>query len=194
VFATYLDDDADNVDLLRKLGMKVFYGDASRHKLLHAAGAQDAQLIIIAMDNPEHALKVVHTVQKHFPHLKIMARAKWLYDTYELIDHGISMIYRETLETSLRMAADALCTLGHRRNQVYRAMKMFRKHDEAYLRELAAMRHDHSELLRETKQRIEDLEKLMITELENIGKNKDLDWDTTTLINEIQKLEQNKPS
>jgi monovalent cation:proton antiporter-2 (CPA2) family protein len=187
IYATYLDDDADNVELLRKLGMKVFYGDSSRHKLLKAAGADTATLLIIAMDDPDRALKVVHTAQKNFPNLKIMARSKWLYDTYELLDHGIDMIYRETLDTSLRMAADALCTLGYRRHQVYRAMKTFRKHDEAYLRELAAMRHDHQELIRETKRRIEDLELLMLTEMENVGKNKDLDWDPTTLREEVLK-------
>ncbi len=185
VYATYLDDDADNVDLLRKLGLKVFYGDSSRHNLLKAAGAHEADLLIIAMNDPERALKMVHTAQKHFPHLKIMARSKWLYDTYELIDLGLDMIYRETLDTSLRMAADALCALGHRRNQVYRTVKTFRRRDEAYLRELAAMRHDHSELIRETKQRIEDLEKLMLTEMENAGKDKDLGWDTTSRREEV---------
>lgn len=180
VNATYLDDDADNVNLLRKLGLKVFYGDSSRHNLLHAAGAQEAELLIIAMDDPERALKMVYTAQKHFPHLKIMSRAKWLYDAYELLDHGIDLVYRETLDTSLRMAADALCTLGYRRHQVYRSMKTFRKHDEAYLHELATMRHDHSELIRETKRRIEDLEKLMLTEMEHTGDERDLDWDATS--------------
>ena len=82
------------------------------------------------------------------------------------------------------MAADALCRLGFRRFQTHRAVKVFRKHDEKYLRELAAMRHDQKELIRGAKERIEDLEKLLLTEMENVGRDKDLGWDASTLIAE----------
>ena len=88
------------------------------------------------------------------------------------------------MDTALRIAADALCQMGHRRYQTHRAIKTFRKHDERYLRELAEMHHDKKELIRGAKQRIEDLEKLMLTEMENVGKDKDLGWDASTLINE----------
>jgi hypothetical protein len=83
------------------------------------------------------------------------------------------------------MAAEALCKLGHRSFQVFRAVKTFRKHDEKYLHELVSMRHDKKELIRGAKQRIEDLEKLLITEIDSVGKDKDLGWDTTNLIEEF---------
>jgi voltage-gated potassium channel Kch len=184
VQATYLDIDADNVDLLRKMGLKVFYGDASRYDLLHAAGADEASLLIIAVDNPDKTVEIVETAKKHFPQLQIIARTNGWFDSYELLDIGISDVYRETLDSALRIAADALCKLGERSFSVYRALKKFRKHDEQYLRELVAMRHDRKELIRGAKQRIEDLETLLLTEKENIGKNKDLDWDAATLIEE----------
>lgn len=191
VQATYLDDDADNVDLLRKLGLKVYYGDAARNDLLRAAGAEEAELLIIAMAEPERTLKIVETAQKNYPHLKIMARTAWLYDAYELFDLGVEDIYRENLDTALRLAADALVKLGYRANRVYRAAKTFRRHDEKYMRELAHTQHDQHELIRETKQRIEDLEQIMLDEIENIGKDKDLGWDASTLIEEFGKKSQN---
>jgi len=186
--ATYLDINPDNVDLLRKLGFKVFYGDASRHDLLHAAGADNADLLIIAVDQPEKIYEIMETAKKHFPHLKILARTRGWFDAYRLIDAGVTDVYRETLDSALRMGADALHKLGFRKHQAYRAIKTFRRHDENFLQELAAIRHDHKELIRGTRQRIEDLEKLMLSEIDSIGKDKDLGWDATSLIEEFGKL------
>lgn len=190
VKATYLDLDADNVDVLRKLGLNVFYGDASRKDLLHAAGAEDADLLIIAVDNPHKTIEIAQTAQRHFSHLDIIARTSTWNDSHQLIDMGIKDVYRETLDSSLRMASAALIKMGHRGFNVYRAANTFRKHDEKYLHELVEMRHDRSALLREAKQRIEDLEQLLIHEKKNIGKDKDLGWDTTSMIEEYGKPKQ----
>jgi voltage-gated potassium channel Kch len=187
VKATYLDIDPDNVDLLRKMGLQVFYGDASRYDLLLAAGAGQADLLIIAVDSPEKALQIVETAKKHFPDLSMIARTSSWNDSYRLLDAGIEHVYRETLDSALRMAADALCHLGLRRFVTHRAIRTFRKHDERYLRELAGMRHDRKELIRGAKQRIADLEQLLLTEIEEVGKDKDLGWDPTTLIAEFGK-------
>ncbi len=184
--ATYLDIDPDNVDMLRKMGLKVFYGDASRHDLLHAAGAEDAELLLVTVGESDKVFEIIETAKKHFPHLKIMSRAEGWADSYELIEEGINDIYRESLDTALRMAADALCKLGHRRFQTHRALKIFRKHDEKYVRELSEMRHDRKELIRGAKQRIEDLENLMLDEKQNLGKNKDVGWDSTSLREEFK--------
>jgi CPA2 family monovalent cation:H+ antiporter-2/glutathione-regulated potassium-efflux system ancillary protein KefC/glutathione-regulated potassium-efflux system protein KefB len=73
--ATFLDIDADNVDLLRKLGLKVFYGDASRVDLLRAAGASEAKLLIVTVDQPSKTFEIIEAARKHFPHLKIIARS-----------------------------------------------------------------------------------------------------------------------
>jgi voltage-gated potassium channel Kch len=184
VQATYLDIDPDNVELLRKMGLQVFYGDASRYDLLHTAGAADAILLIVAVDNPDKTIEIVETAQKHFPGLKIIVRTNSWGDSYNLIDIGVEDVFIETLDSALRMAAESLSRLGFRKFHVFRAIKIFRRNDEKYLRELAAMRHDKTELIRETKQRIEDLEQLLRTESESIGKHKDMGWDATTLIQE----------
>lgn len=185
VLATYLDIDPDNVDLLRKMGLKVYYGDASRPDLLHAAGAEEAHLLIVAVDDPNKTYEIIEKANKNFPHLEIIARSYSWDDSYDLLDLGVKDIYRETLDSSLRMAADALGKLGERKYHIYRAIKTFRKHDEKYLHELAAMRHDRKELIRGAKKRIENLEDLLTTEMQNIGKDKDLGWDASTLIEEF---------
>ena len=69
IATTVLDVDSDRVDLLRRLGLRVFYGDASRHDLLRSAGAEDAQLLVLALDDREKARQMVDTARKHFPHL-----------------------------------------------------------------------------------------------------------------------------
>ena len=130
------------------------------------------------------AAAIVTEVGGKTSHTVIMARSLGWNDSYDLVDKGINSIYLETLDSSLRMAADALCQLGHRRFQTYRAIKTFRKHDELHLKELAEMRHDKKQLISGTRQRIEDLEELMLEEMENIGKNKDIGWDASTLIDE----------
>jgi monovalent cation:proton antiporter-2 (CPA2) family protein len=183
--ATFLDIDADNVELLRKLGLKVFYGDASRADLLKAAGAEEAKLLIIAVDEPEKTLAIVEAARKYFPHLKILARSNNYQDAYELIDLGIDHVYRETFDTALRMGTDALTLMGQRAYKVNRAALSFRKHNERFVREMAKHRKDQNEWIQRLKQRIEDLEEIMTEEMERTGKDKDLGWDTAGLIEEF---------
>ena len=185
VQATYMDDDPNNVDFLRKMGFKVFYGDVSRHDLLHAAGAEEAELLIIAVGDSEKALEIVETAQKHFPKLTIFTRTNGFIDSYDMLDRDVKYVYRSYLDSSLRLASDALSFLGFRKYQVKNAVKTFRKHDERFLHELAEMRHERSTLIKGAKQRIEFLEKLMLEDMESAGKNKDKGWDTTTIKEEF---------
>jgi CPA2 family monovalent cation:H+ antiporter-2/glutathione-regulated potassium-efflux system ancillary protein KefC/glutathione-regulated potassium-efflux system protein KefB len=183
--ATYLDIDSDNVDLLRKLGLKVFYGDASRHDLLHAAGAEETQLLIVAVDEPEKTMKIVETAQKHFPHLKIMVRTQHWNDYYDMLDRNVLGVYREFSDVALRMGAEALGYMGFRKNQVHRALKKFRKHEEANLKELAHSRHEQKTFIKHGRKVIRDLELLIREEVENEAKYKDLGWDTESIKDEF---------
>jgi CPA2 family monovalent cation:H+ antiporter-2/glutathione-regulated potassium-efflux system protein KefB len=181
VEATVLDLDSDRVDLLRKLGLKVFYGDASRLDLLHAAGADKAKLIVLALDNPEKNRELVATVQKHFPQLTILARAPGRPAAYELIEAGVEHVFRDKLDSALRLGVEALHLLGFRRHHAYRAAQTFRRHDEEALRDLAAMRHDQALYLGAARQRIEDLEKLLRGDLADGGEMRDVGWDPESL-------------
>jgi monovalent cation:H+ antiporter-2, CPA2 family len=157
VRATYLDLDSDTVDVLRKLGFKVFYGDASRHELLEAAGARSARIIMIAIDNKEKRLEMIETVKKHFSHLHILVRAANRYDAYDQMNAGMLHVYRETVDTSIRMGVDALTLLGYRSYTAHRKALTFLRHDERSLKKLASIRNDE-EYITEARKFIEEIE------------------------------------
>jgi monovalent cation:proton antiporter-2 (CPA2) family protein len=180
VGTTILDSDSDHVEFLRKLGVRAFYGDASRHDLLVSAGAEKAKLLILAIDDHEKMLRIVETVRKHFPHLRILARARGRPNAYDLLDAGVEHVYRETLDSSLRVGVDALRLLGYRAYQAHRAGHKFRQHDEASVRELAAMRHDRKAYFSRARESIRDAEKLMQTELQG-AREVDGAWDASAL-------------
>jgi monovalent cation:proton antiporter-2 (CPA2) family protein len=158
--ATYLDMDSDRVDVLRKMGFKVFYGDASRSELLDFAGAKDASIIIIAIGSQEKRLEVVETVKKHYPHLHMLVRATNRYDAYEQMNAGLLHIYRETLDTSLRVGVDAMSLLGYRKYTARHLANTFFKYDEQALKKLSAIR-DQEVYINEIRKSTEELELLM---------------------------------
>lgn len=188
VQATYLDVNPDNVDFLRKLGLKVYYGDASRFDLLHAAGAHDAKILIVAVDDPHKGLEIVETAQKHFPKLKIFARSNGWKDAYDYMDLDVQKVYRETFESSLKIGTDALRELGLRNYQVNRAAQKFAKKDQEALEKFAKTRKENPNHLSAVKQHFEELEQQMLDIKENAHKDKDLGWDASAAIEEVRKL------
>jgi len=185
VYATYLDIDPDNVDLLRKFGLKVFYGDASRHDLLNAAGAAEADLLIIAVDDPIKTKEIVAVVKKYYPKLKMIVRSQSFLGSYSLIEQGVDRIQLEFLDAALRMGTDALFHLGHRKHESFRAAKTYRKNIEKFIPELTEIWQDNSLLISEAKKRMQFLEKSMLQEKEDFHNEKDLGWDATDIIKEF---------
>jgi monovalent cation:proton antiporter-2 (CPA2) family protein len=184
---TVLDHDSTKVDLMRRLGLKVFYGDASRHDLLHSAGVETAKILILALDEHEKNLDIVHHVKKSFPHLFVLVRARGRTQAYELIDAGANHVYRETLDTSLRASVDALRMLGFRSYQAQRTARTFRHHDEEAFTRLRHHRHDKRTYISEARQSIQDLEELLLSDLYGEEENPDAGWDTTSMIEEFGK-------
>jgi monovalent cation:proton antiporter-2 (CPA2) family protein len=179
--STVLEYDSDHVEVLRRLGFEVYYGDASRHDLLASAGAGKARLIVLALPDHEMNLRVVESVHKHFPHLVIVARAAGRTQAYELLEAGVDHVYREAFDSALRMGVDTLRLLGLRAFHAHRSARLFRRHDEVSLRELGAMRHDQKAYLSAARQTIKDLEETLIAELDFEGEERDAGWDTDTL-------------
>jgi CPA2 family monovalent cation:H+ antiporter-2 len=147
VNATILDNDSDRVELLRRMGFKVFYGDGTRIDILKSAGADHAKILIAAIDSPEINAELVDKVSKEFPNIRLMVRARNRMDAYDLIDAGVKNIYRESLDTSVRLGVDVLIGLGFRRYTAHRAAQNFIKWDEAALSNLAAHRHDQADYI-----------------------------------------------
>ncbi len=137
VEATILDHDANRVDFLRKMGFDVYYGDATRTDLLESAGIAEANILICAMDNPEVIKQLAKTVKSNYPQVKLMVRAKNRYAAYEFLNMEIDHIYRESLETSLKLASEVLSQMGFRKYTLQRQVQNFIKYDEDSLRRLA---------------------------------------------------------
>lgn len=180
--ATILDNDSDRVDVLRKMGFEVYYGDATRLDLLKSAGAEQAKLLIAVIDNTEVNSELIRLSRKHFPNMKIMARARNRFDAYELLDEGVENIYRETLYTSVHMAVDVLNELGIRNYTATRKAQDFIKYDEEALRKLAKSRHDVKEYILTVREQIELEEKLLSEDLHQQMTSKDSAWDSEPLI------------
>lgn len=137
VEATILDHDSNRVDFLRKMGFEVYYGDATRTDLLESAGIAEANILICAMDNPDVIKKLAKTVKNKYPQVKLMVRAKNRYAAYEFLNMDIDHIYRESLETSLKLASEVLSQMGFRKYTLQRQIQNFIKYDEDSLRRLA---------------------------------------------------------
>ena len=127
--AVVLDHDPDQIELLRKFGTKVFYGDATRLDLLHAAGAKDARLLVNAIDDVEDSLKLTDIVREHFPNLKIVARARNVTHYVQLRQRGVEIVERETFESALMAGRHALEVLGFDRFRARDMANIFRRHN-----------------------------------------------------------------
>ena len=165
---TVVDHDPNQVELVRRFGYKAYYGDATRLDLLEAAGAARTRLLVLAVDDAEATLKIVHLVHEHFPHLQVLARAHGRTDTLELMEMGIPAV-RETFASALEAAETALKMLGHTKHAAERFAAQFRRHDEDLLLRAAAHRNDMPALIALAQQARSDLERLLAEEHQRLS-------------------------
>jgi len=172
-----IDNDADNVDVLRKFGFEVYYGDITRLDLLEAAGAAEAELLIIGIGDIDKSRELIELAGKHYPHIKIAANAYDRISAHELMDLGITRIRRETFGSALALGQDALKLLGFDPYEAHKLMRIFRKKDEEMMPELHKMRHkDEDSYISMYRKHSEDLEKLMMLDLHSDMENIDKAW------------------
>ncbi|MBC6999412.1 monovalent cation:proton antiporter-2 (CPA2) family protein [Cytophaga sp. FL35] len=177
--ATILDFDSNRVDFLRKMGFEVHYGDATRMDLLESAGIADAKMLISALDHPSTTQKLVEMVKKKYPNLELLVRAKNRYEAFDLLELGVDNIYRESLDTSVKMASDALSKLGFRKYTLYRQAQNFIKLDEEGLRELAKNRpEDEKEYIFKAREAIAQQEKVLEQDWKRGIYQNDNHWDS----------------
>jgi glutathione-regulated potassium-efflux system ancillary protein KefC len=126
---TILDHDPDQISEARKYGYEVYYGDARRLDLLESAGAAEAEILVITLDDPQASLAVLRQVKKHFPHLKVIARAYGMGHAFELRKAGVDNYEREMLESGLALGESVLKKIGLGAYQAKQAIHTFREHD-----------------------------------------------------------------
>jgi len=156
---TVLEKDISVVSLTRSYGYKVYYGDSNDLELLRAAGAERAQSIIVTCDDPSDTMATVALCKQHFPHLKILARARGRVEAHELLQAGITDITRETFLSAVQLAGKALVSLGIHPYQAERAQQYFTQLDEQMLKDLMP-HHDetgHISRVKEARRELEDV-------------------------------------
>jgi voltage-gated potassium channel Kch len=124
-----LDHEAAQIDRLRQIGIKSYYGDATRPDLLHAAGIEDARVLVVAIDDRDRAVALVEHVRRHYPRVRILARAFDVGHLYLLRKAGADLAVREVFEASLETGAAALEALGLHPFKVQKMIRAFRRHD-----------------------------------------------------------------
>lgn len=172
---TVLERDISAVNLMRKYGYKVYYGDATQVDLLRSAGAEAAESIVITCNEPEDTMKLVEICQQHFPHLHILARARGRVEAHELLQAGVTQFSRETFSSALELGRKTLVTLGMHPHQAQRAQLHFRRLDMRMLRELIPMHADTVQISR-TREARRELEEIFQREMQQERRQLD-GWD-----------------
>ncbi len=154
---TALEQDAGQVDVVRRFGSKVYFGNPSRPEVLRAAGAEKARLLVVALADMEQTLAVVDMARRNFPNLKIMARARNRRHAHLLMDREVQGIVRETFHSSLTLSGLVLRELGVPADEAQRTVDLFRQHDEATLVAQHDLFRDEQQLIQSTQQASDEL-------------------------------------
>ena len=149
-----LDYRADVVDDLRKFGVKSYFGDAGRPDLLHSAGVDKADLLVVAIDDPDRTVQIIEAARRANPRITIIARAYDRLHHYQLVDAGADHIVRELFGSSVEAGGVALRTMGMHPYEVEKRKSVFVQQDLAGLARMAT-------LLDETTTRISDNERFV---------------------------------
>ncbi|QBJ34858.1 glutathione-regulated potassium-efflux system protein KefB [Hafnia alvei] len=177
---TVLERDVSAVSMMRRYGYKVYYGDATELELLRAAGAEKAEAIVVTCNEPEDTLAVVHLCQQHFPHLKILARARGRVEAHELLMAGVNQFSRETFSSALELGRKALMELGMHPHQAHRAQQHFRRLDMRMLRELMPHHQGDVTQISRVKEARRELEDIFQREMQHERRQMN-DWDEEDL-------------
>jgi glutathione-regulated potassium-efflux system protein KefB len=163
---TALDISSEQVDFIRRFGSQIYYGDASRPDILHAAQAGKARAFVLAIDDVEASLRTAEVVRREFPELPIYARARNRQHVYRLMDLGITPIERETFRSAVALGKSLLKGLGMREDEVRRLIGVFQEHDERWLRESYQDASDVEKLQARARKFTEELEELFSRDAE----------------------------
>jgi CPA2 family monovalent cation:H+ antiporter-2/glutathione-regulated potassium-efflux system protein KefB len=154
---TALEKDVGQVDVVRRFGTKVYLGNPAREEVLRAAGAETAEVLVVALDDMNETIQTVETAQRHFPNLTILARARNRWHVHKLMEYKIDGIVRETFDSSLRLTDLVLRALGVPEARASRAIELFREHDESNLIATQSISGDEQRLIQDRQQATQEL-------------------------------------
>lgn len=186
-----MDTSLRQIEVVRRFGQRVNFGDATRLDLLRAAGAQTARIIIVAIDDPSQALALVETARSSFPQLIILARAFDRQHAYQLLAAGADHVQSETYESSLLLGREALQRLGYRAHRAHRAAAVFRMHDRALFERHRPDQPDDAGFFKASAATVNSLAQLLSDDLERDHghRGRDEEWATRGLYSELKTTE-----
>ncbi len=184
-----LDSSIEQIDVIRKFGWRVHYGDATRLDLLRAAGAGKAKLLLVAIDDKDKAVELVRAATEYFPNLTILARAFDRRHAYELIRAGGDGVERETFEGALAFGRKALVQLGLSERRAAKAASVFREKDLELLKQLAPIADEDERYTMAVRDSRETMEKLLRAEMRRLRKEEDQEADNDPAAESRPRLE-----
>ena len=169
---TILEEDPDQVRLLRDFGYQVYYGQASDERILETIKTKKAKYFIVAVDDHQASLKIIDLLNQKYPRLKILARAIDRRHVYDLMDRKVHSIQRETFLSSLAIGEDILTHMGVTKNSIKKKIKLFSDHDLSTIKMMKRQFDNNENYSLTFKQRQEDLKNLLTKEENQMKKKK----------------------
>lgn len=168
-----LESSIEQIDLLRRFGWRVHYGDAGRLDLLRAAGADKAKLLLVAIDDRDKSVELVEAAREAFPDLPILARAYDRRHAYELLRHGATAVERETFESALNFGRQALKHLGVSDRRALKSAILFREHDQRSFEKLAPLIGEEERYILAARDSRETMERLLRADIQQVAEEED---------------------
>ncbi|HEX4297365.1 MAG TPA: NAD-binding protein, partial [Devosia sp.] len=158
---TLIDDDPAQIELVKRFGVKVFYGDGGRLDILSAAGAEHAALIVIAVAGGDRILAIAELVRRNFPKARIAARAIDRSHAHQLMALGVDTLERETFRAAISLGEKALVSLGRSPEDARHLAQAFEEHDDRLLQDSYELRDDRDAYIGFVRRSTETLDRVM---------------------------------
>lgn len=182
---TIIDSNPANVEILRKYGFKLYYGDITRPRVLEKAGIKNAKLIILSMAEYDDAVKVSAFLNKKYPHVKILARAKDIFHAFEFFNMHIKSVQPEVFHSAAELGEKALVSLGFSKYEAYRSVRIFKHHEEQVILDLYEhWKEDQGKFIQETQRFSKQITETLQAEKNYSIHDADCAWDVDSIIEE----------
>lgn len=133
VDVSIIENDVEMIQAAGNFGFKVYYGDGTRLDTLRASGAGRAEAVLVCVERPETADRIVQLVKSEFPGVKLLVRAFDRGHSLRLIQAGVDYQVRETFESALKFGQAVLEELGLPQDEAAEVIADVRRRDEARL-------------------------------------------------------------
>jgi Kef-type K+ transport system membrane component KefB/voltage-gated potassium channel Kch len=184
---TIIDSNPANIEILRKFGFKLFYGDVTRPQVIEQAGIKYAKIVILSMAEYDEALQVADYLKKNYPHVKILARAKDIYHAFEFFKRNVNIVQREVFDSAAELGEKALVNLGFSKYEAYRATRTFKHHEKQVLLDLYTLwKEDENRFIQESRRFSDQLSEILQAEKDYLIHETDYAWNANSIREEAE--------